>query len=234
MSNTALPAIGTYSRVRGTDPAANTEIALTVPAEHSYALRSLTVPLVQGATQTPQPILVIDEGLGSTTSLGTVTVTIATPGVFTRVAHGLIAGELVYLTKTGALPTGLASGTLYYVIAAGLTANEFQVSATRAGSAINTSGTQSGVHTLWHSAVLYEGFGCSAAQGVNTTCRYTWSVGLELSGLVGATTNVHATAALPDDLILPPGARVITNTVGLGANSDYAAPSLVVYDMFPV
>lgn len=80
---------------------------------------------------------------------GTVTVTIATPGVFTKTSHGLVVGDIVTFTTTGALPTGLAVNTNYFVITAGLTANEFQVSATRAGAAVDTSGTQSGVHTLF-------------------------------------------------------------------------------------
>ena len=80
-------------------------------------------------------------------SLGTFTVTIATPGVFTLNSHGLIAGDQVYLTTTGALPTGLSQNTIYYVIAAGLTSNAFELSTSRGGSAINTTGSQSGTHT---------------------------------------------------------------------------------------
>lgn len=80
--------------------------------------------------------------------LGTFTVTIATPGLFTLNSHGLVVGDQIYFTTTGALPTGLSPNTLYYVIAAGLTTNTFEVSATRGGSAINTTGSQSGVHTL--------------------------------------------------------------------------------------
>lgn len=83
------------------------------------------------------------------------TVTIASPAVITTGAP-LAAGTPVYLTTTGALPTGLTASTagtgpytVYYVIAAGLTATSAEVSATPGGSAINTSGTQSGTHTLW-------------------------------------------------------------------------------------
>lgn len=79
--------------------------------------------------------------------LGAVTVTLASPGVFTLTAHGLIIGDLVYLTTTGALPTGLAANTIYYV-ASTPTADTFTLSATSGGSAINTSGSQSGTHTL--------------------------------------------------------------------------------------
>ena len=82
------------------------------------------------------------------TDLGTFTVTIATPGVFTNASHGLTEGDSVELSTTGALPTGLATSTKYFVIATGLTTNNFQLSATVGGSAIATSGTQSGVHTL--------------------------------------------------------------------------------------
>lgn len=77
----------------------------------------------------------------------TVTVTIASPGVVTWTGHGFSANDMVLFRTTGALPTGLTAETVYHVIAAGLTADEFQVSATQGGSAINTSGSQSGVHT---------------------------------------------------------------------------------------
>jgi microcystin-dependent protein len=79
--------------------------------------------------------------------LGTFTVTIATPAVFSLASHGLVAGDTVYFTTTGALPTGLSANTLYYVIAAGLTSGAFEVSATEGGAAINTTGSQSGTHT---------------------------------------------------------------------------------------
>lgn len=77
----------------------------------------------------------------------TFTVTIASPAVFSDTAHGLVAGDALRLTTTGALPTGLVAGTTYYVISAGLTADAFEVSTSRGGAAVNTSGTQSGVHT---------------------------------------------------------------------------------------
>lgn len=79
----------------------------------------------------------------------TFTVTIATPAVFTKTAHGLVAGDKLSFTTTGSLPTGLATNTDYYVIAAGLTTDAFEVSTSRGGSAVNTSGSQSGVHTYY-------------------------------------------------------------------------------------
>ena len=84
---------------------------------------------------------------------GEVTISIASPAVITQTAHGFVAGDVVMFNTTGALPTGLSVGTLYYVIAAGLTANTFEVSTTAGGSAVNTSGTQSGTHTVLHGNV---------------------------------------------------------------------------------
>lgn len=86
------------------------------------------------------------------TPVGACTVTIASPSVFTCVSHGLVAGDVVYLETTGELPTGLEPDTPYYVLAAGLTTDNFEVAATPDGAAVDTSGSQSGVHSLYHPA----------------------------------------------------------------------------------
>ena len=78
----------------------------------------------------------------------TFTVSIASPAVFSATGHGLVAGDKISFTTTGALPTGLATNTDYFIITAGLTANAFEVSTSRGGAAVNTSGSQSGTHTL--------------------------------------------------------------------------------------
>lgn len=80
--------------------------------------------------------------------LGNPTITIASPAVITLASHGLHANDIVKFTTTGALPTGIVAGTSYYVIASGLTTNAFEISATAGGAAINTTGSQSGTHTL--------------------------------------------------------------------------------------
>lgn len=79
-------------------------------------------------------------------SIGTFTVTIASPGVFTLTSHGLRVGDRVRFTTTGALPTGLALVTDYFVSNVP-NANTFRVSATLGGADVNTSGSQSGTHT---------------------------------------------------------------------------------------
>lgn len=83
-----------------------------------------------------------DDGLSMTA-----TVTIASPGVITATGHGLTVGRRVGFTTTGALPTGITASTIYYV-ASVPTADTLTISATSGGAEINTSGSQSGVHTL--------------------------------------------------------------------------------------
>lgn len=75
----------------------------------------------------------------------TVTMTIAAPCVVTWNAHGLPNGSTLKLSTTGALPTGLTAGTTYYVVNAAT--NTFNLAATLGGSAITTTGSQSGTHT---------------------------------------------------------------------------------------
>jgi hypothetical protein len=74
--------------------------------------------------------------------------TIPTSGITTGTdtiaytAHGLSAGDvLVYNNGGGASATGLTSGTTYYVISSGLTANAFKVSATDGGTTVDITGT---------------------------------------------------------------------------------------------
>jgi len=75
--------------------------------------------------------------------------TIASPCVVSFTAHGLTLNDSIQFTTTGALPTGLNVSTNYFVISTGLTADAFQISATLGWAAVNTSGSQSGTHTLY-------------------------------------------------------------------------------------
>lgn len=83
---------------------------------------------------------------GTPNNVGTtVTITIATPGVVTQTAHGYAANDPITLSTTGALPTGLTVGTVYFV--RNPTANTYELSATTGGASIATTGAQSGTHT---------------------------------------------------------------------------------------
>lgn len=78
----------------------------------------------------------------------TVTISQDDPGVVTWNGHGLLAGQPVVFETTGQLPTGLTAGQVYYVIAAGLTADTFSVSTEPSGTAVDTTGSgATGVHT---------------------------------------------------------------------------------------
>lgn len=76
-------------------------------------------------------------------------VTIASPGLVSATAHGFVEDDIVSLSTDGALPTGLLPATNYYVIY--VNANAFNLKATLGGAAINTSGVQSGTHTVTRS-----------------------------------------------------------------------------------
>lgn len=88
-------------------------------------------------------------------STATATMTIATPCVVTWTGHGLSYGQRVAFTTTGALPTGLAVNTGYYINV--IDANTFNLSSSlanlQAGTYIATSGSQSGTHTATNMAI---------------------------------------------------------------------------------
>jgi hypothetical protein len=76
-----------------------------------------------------------------------VTISVASPGVVTLpISFSFPNGTAITFTTTGALPTGLSVGTIYYVVNA--SANTFEVSTTLGGSPITTSGAGSGIHQV--------------------------------------------------------------------------------------
>ena len=88
---------------------------------------------------------VTSRGVLMSSTAGVVTITIASPAVVT-LSSILAEGTSITLQTTGALPTGLTAGTTYYLVNVnGATCN---LALTRGGAAINTSGTQSGVHSI--------------------------------------------------------------------------------------
>jgi hypothetical protein len=104
--------LGSLAVVTGTDVAANTEWLETVPAGEWWELRSVSLALVQGATQTPQPKLVIDDGtvtlyamFGSTTAQAA-----STTQQYTWAPGLTLSGNVGATTNvhsTGPLPAGL-------------------------------------------------------------------------------------------------------------------------------
>lgn len=132
----------TYKRVAGTDPAAGVECNDTVPAGLWWVLLSYSVQLVQGATQTPLPTLVVDDGTN----------------------------------------------------------------------------------------ILAQAPGSSGTQVVSSTAQYTWAPEFNLTAQIGATPNTLSCGPFPE-LLLEAGWRIRTVTIGLGANSNYGAPSIYVAEL---
>ena len=82
---------------------------------------------------------------------GLVLIASGSPCVLTLNGHGFLTGESIFLTTNGTLPTGLTTDTLYWIIV--IDNNSFRLANSYANaisnSAINTSGTQTGVHNLF-------------------------------------------------------------------------------------
>jgi hypothetical protein len=81
-------------------------------------------------------------------SAATCTISVASPAVITRTSHGFVAGDVIKFTTTGNLPTGISFLTRYFVLSAGLGANSFRISVEPGGTAVDTTGSQSGVQTV--------------------------------------------------------------------------------------
>lgn len=131
----------------GADPSYQTiAAAASVPTGAMFDFAGYTAPagylLCDGAAVSRTTYSALWTALSAN---ATVTITIASPGVVTWNSHPLQNGDPVRFSTTGALPSGLGTGITYFVVNS--TTNTFQVASTRGGSAINTTGTQSGTHT---------------------------------------------------------------------------------------
>jgi hypothetical protein len=125
----------------------------------------------------------------------TVTISIAAPGVVTWTGHGLAVNDTIRFTTTGALPTGLAINTTYFVKEV-LSANTFTVSTSAGGAAVTTSGTQSGTQTalVWYGVPVV-----AVANTLVTLASVTvpgWSMGvgggMEIDALFTLTNTANA------------------------------------------
>lgn len=81
-------------------------------------------------------------------ALKTFTVTVADPAVFTCTSHGFVAGDVVRLSSTSILPTGLSDAKHYHVLSTGLTANNFRLSLAPNGPAAAVTATGLGTFSV--------------------------------------------------------------------------------------
>lgn len=115
-----------------------------------------------------------------------VTISVASPGVVTWQNHGFQGGQPVIFSSTGALPTGLTAGTVYYVRSDGLTENTFTVATTVGGAGVATTVAGTGVQTASAPPVgmtdLFYGFALPGARSggeANSPNLRTWSIALD-------------------------------------------------------
>lgn len=123
-------AVPTVTSVTGSNPAANAECLITVPAGERWLLLAVTVACVQGITQTPWPRLIIDDG--TNTLFASHSGTAAQP-VSTTCQHSWVAGgpqvgpsgATTAVVAQGSLPAGLVleAGSRIQTTTAGIGAN---------------------------------------------------------------------------------------------------------------
>lgn len=116
--------------VTGANPAANAEWTITVPAGERWLLLAVTVACVQGATQTPHPRLVVDDGTNTLFSAhsGTAAQAASTTCQHSWVAGGAAigpSGATTAVVAQGGLPQGLIleAGSRLQSSTAGIGAN---------------------------------------------------------------------------------------------------------------
>lgn len=196
---TILTSAGVGSTGHITAGVFNGTIGATTPSTGVFTtvVANTTGSTIKGNTAgTSQSAGNIGETMGDmlfgTGKTATVTMTIAAPGVVTWTSHGFstVIPQPVVFTTSGALPTGITSGTVYYTVPATVTTNTFQVQTTTtlalAGTGLTTSGTQSGTQT-----------GTAGAAMANTTAidvsaialtAGDWDVWAEVTWNLGTTT----------------------------------------------
>jgi hypothetical protein len=135
---------GSYARQAVTWAAAGTPAA-----GQSGNTGALTIPIPAGTTV---QVLGVYDALSAGNLLGIApygsagqlvdgVATVAVTDIFTSVGHGLTTDDRVFFTTVmgEAIPTGIVTTTLYFVLASGLTADAFKVSTTSAGTALDVT-----------------------------------------------------------------------------------------------
>lgn len=139
-------------------------------------------------------------------------VSVASPAVVTRVAHGMVTGNRVQFS--GTLPSPLVAGTVYFVKTV-LTANTYTITTTTGGPAINTTGSSSGITVTQYTknaAGICSGLADVTAQGIASGATKVF-----LSTVLPRTGNPYL-GVLPDT-----NALIRAGSCGTGTLVDLAA-----------
>lgn len=168
-------------------------------------------------------------------STGSVTCTNASPMVCTMTGHGAVLDDQFQFVA-GTQPTGTSLNTSYFVISAGLTSNNFELSTTRGGSAINSSSTGSGItgnfyHQVYtpsgsNAAVVSGLHVCNQSGSTNDAVRIVVSPG---RAAIAAKNFIAYGASVPyGDCIYPP-AVTLANTDAIYLFSTNGTTSISVF-----
>lgn len=171
----------------------------------------------------------------SNASTATVTITIAAPGVITDTAHGITGACPVIFTTSSSLPTGITSGTVYFVSPGSITANTYSLSTTvanaLAGTLITTTGSQAGTQTRTAGAELTSTTaanitGLSLSQGswdcrgnIGRVLNASTSVTKLVGGINGTSATQPSTGGNGSTVI-----SVAANVMGAGGTDSHVGP----------
>lgn len=118
-----------------------------------------------------------------------VTISVANPAVITWTGSNFSAGQPVMFSTTDTLPTGLTPGVVYYVVAAGLTADSFSVAAEPGGTPIETTLAGSGTHTATAPPAgmtdMFQGLATDGAKsGGERSAQFTRTYNIAVNGRI--------------------------------------------------
>lgn len=129
----------------------------------ALASASTATPTAQGLVTSYQPT--VQSSVRSIAAIANSTIAVTTNNVIDDTGHGMLTGDKVQFTTTGTLPTGLSTGTDYWVVY--VDDNSYSVATSLANALAGTlvsitSGTGSGTHTAvhqnWFSIIPEDGF----------------------------------------------------------------------------
>ncbi|MEQ1862335.1 MAG: hypothetical protein ABMA13_20645 [Chthoniobacteraceae bacterium] len=115
--------------------------------------------IIVDRTDDAPPAMAASATLGGITStwnpaqVGTFTADAGTDVLAFTAAHRLLAGDQVYVLSTATLPDGLDAGTIYHVIASGLTDTDLKLSETAGGAAVDITDAGTGTHRAFFASV---------------------------------------------------------------------------------
>jgi hypothetical protein len=156
------------------------------------------------STMTTAAAIALSGGANSKVSIPNDTITVT--------AHGMFTGQVVQLSSTGTLPTGLSTSTNYYVLAVDANTLAFYDTQAHAVAAFQTNGIPSPTGLINITADGTAGSTITITPTAISGCSYK----LQKSNSYNPTTNP---SAMFIDVVSAEAASVITNTITTSANS---------------